>query len=137
MKKNGSLLLMLVVLFIPALGQEIVVPLFRSKEPLNLQAGGSIKSIKKNTNDSTFVTGNFQYEQPPGNWITITSQNRVRGNYRLKNCFFPPLKLKFSKKDVQSTVFEGNKALKLVLPCQTASDKNTLIMKEYLCYQFY
>jgi hypothetical protein len=44
--------------------------------------------------------------------------------------------LKFKKKEIESTLFAGNKALKLVLPCQLASDKNTLIRKEYLCYRF-
>jgi hypothetical protein len=135
MKKDYCLILVLMILVVHVQGQD--VPLFKSKEPVNLQASGSIKSIKKKTNDSTFVTGKFQYEKAPGEWVTVVSQNRVRGNYRLKNCFFPPLKLKFAKKDVQSTLFEGNKALKLVVPCLTSSDKNMLIRKEYLCYQFY
>lgn len=135
MKSNYMLTAVLCFLFSYALAQD--VPLFKSKEPVKLLATGSIKSIKKKSNDSTFVTGKFQFEQSEGNWVTVPVQSRVRGNFRLKNCYFPPLKLKFSKKDVASTLFEGNKALKLVLPCRTSSDKNTLIRKEYLCYQFY
>jgi hypothetical protein len=136
MKKNYGLSFVLAVLFIPAFGQ-VSVPLFQSKEILNLRASGSTKSIKKNTNDSTLVTGKFQYEKSPGNWITVATQARVRGNFRLKNCYFPPLKLKFNKKEVESTVFQGNKALKLVLPCKTSGNRNALIRREYLCYQFY
>lgn len=128
--------IILVGLFVPCLGQ-VDTPLFRSTEPLNLQASGSIKSIKKKTNDSTFVTGKFQYEQSPGNWVTLSTQARVRGNFRLRYCYFPPLKLKFKKSDIQSTIFEGNKSLKLVVPCRTSNDKNMLIRKEYLCYRFY
>jgi len=67
----------------------------------------------------------------------VPVQARVRGNFRLRNCYFPPLKLNFKKKEVSSTVFEGNKALKLVLPCLTYGGRNELILKEYLCYQFY
>lgn len=110
-------------------------PLFQSRETLNIRASGSIKSIKKKSNDSTFVTGKFQYRQDTS-WITVPVQTRVRGNFRLKNCYFPPLKVKFSKKDVASTIFEGNKSLKLVVPCLTTGDKNELIRREYLCYQF-
>jgi hypothetical protein len=135
MEKNFSLLVVMAVLFVSARAQD--TPLFLSKEPLNIQASGSIKSIKKNTNDSTFVLGKFQYEESPGKWVTVVSQNRVRGNFRLAKCVFPPLKLKFAKKHVASTLFAGNKSLKLVLPCQLSSDKNSLILKEYLCYQFY
>lgn len=135
MKKRYGLIMTLVIVFTCSFGQD--VPLFQSKEAINVRITGSIKSIKKKSNDSTLVTGKFQYEQGHDQWIVVPVQARVRGNYRLANCFFPPLKLKFSKKDVESTLFAGNKALKLVFPCHTSSDKNTLVRNEYLCYQFY
>ena len=112
------------------------VVLFRSTEPISLRATGSIKSIKKNSNDSTLVAGKFEYKQGD-DWITVPVSSRVRGNFRLKNCYFPPLKVKFKKQQVASTVFEGNKSLKLVLPCKNTSDKDRLIRREYLCYRFY
>src|SRR5687768_4737817 len=80
------------------------VPLFKSHEPLNLRATGSIKSIKKSSNDSTFVAGKFEFEENAV-WSTVKVESRVRGNYRLRNCYFPPLKVQFKKKDVQGTVF--------------------------------
>ncbi len=125
----------LLFIFTNSFSQDI--PLFESREPVNLRATGSIKSIKKQSNDSTFVTGKFEYEQARDQWVTLAVHARVRGNFRLRYCYFPPLKLKFGKKDVASTLFAGNKTLKLVLPCRTSSDKNELIRKEYLCYQFY
>jgi len=135
MKNNYALLILFVFTSMTSNGQD--VPLFQSKEIINLRITGSIKNIKKKSNDSTFVTGKFQYMQDSAQWITVATQARVRGNYRLKNCLFPPLKLKFNKKDVASTLFEGNKALKLVVPCVNTADKNNLIRREYLCYQFY
>jgi hypothetical protein len=125
----------LVILCTCSFGQD--VPLFQSKEAINVRITGSIKSIKKKSNDSTLVAGKFLYEQGADQWIAVPVQARVRGNYRLENCFFPPLKLKFNKKDVEPTLFAGNKALKLVFPCHTSADKNTLVRNEYLCYQFY
>jgi hypothetical protein len=135
MKKCYGVLMLLVFLLTNSFAQE--VPLFQTKETVNLRISGSIKSIKKKSNDSTFVTGKFQYESEANKWIDVPVQARVRGNYRLKNCYFPPLKLKFHKKDVAPTLFKGNKSLKLVLPCRTSGDGNGLIRKEYLCYQFY
>jgi hypothetical protein len=135
MKRNYVVLVILSFLYTCVFAQD--VPLFKSKEPINIKATGSIKSIKKQSNDSTFVTGKFQYQQDSNRWITVNVQARTRGNFRLRHCYFPPLKLKFNKKNVTSTLFAGNKALKLVLPCRTSSDKNNLILKEYLCYQFY
>ncbi len=134
MQRNFSPLIFF-FLFSSSFAQDI--PLFQTKEPINLRVTGSIKSIKKKSNDSAFVAGKFAYEQATDRWISVPVKARVRGNFRLKNCYFPPLKLKLGKKDVASTLFAGNKALKLVLPCRTSSDKNNLIRKEYLCYQFY
>jgi hypothetical protein len=114
-----------------------LTPLFQSREPLHIRANGSIKFIKKNTNDSTFNAAKFSYESETGQWIEIPVYARVRGNFRLNNCYFPPLKIKLKKQDVKSTVFEGNSALKLVIPCLTKENKNALILREYLCYQFY
>ncbi len=132
--KTKYTLIVLILLFNRSLAQD--VPLFQSKEPVNLRITGSVKSIKKNSNDSTFVAGKFLY-QSDKEWVTMPAEARVRGNFRLNNCYFPPLKLKFNKNDVESTVFSGNKTLKLVVPCETAKDKNSLIRREYLCYQIY
>jgi hypothetical protein len=132
--KTKCALILLILLFNRSVAQD--VPLFQSQEPVNLRITGSVKSIKKNSNDSTFVTGKFLY-QKDDEWVTVPAEVRVRGNFRLKNCYFPPLKLKFNKKDVASTVFNGNKTLKLVVPCETNNDKNSLIRREYLCYKIY
>jgi len=135
MKINPWLALFFLFFSSAVMGQE-VVPLFKSTKPLNIRATGSVKSIKKNSNDSTLVTSTFQYQNESDNWITVPVSAKVRGNFRLKYCYFPPLKLKLNKKSVDSTLFKGNKALKLVVPCRTSSDANTLIRKEYLCYKF-
>ena len=132
--KTKYTLIVLILLFNRSLAQD--VPLFQSQEPVNLRITGSVKSIKKNSNDSTFVAGKFLYQKDK-EWVTVPAEARVRGNFRLNNCYFPPLKLKFNKKDVASTIFSGNKTLKLVVPCETSKDKNSLIRKEYLCYQIY
>jgi hypothetical protein len=134
MKKKHGLIFILLILFSGSNAQDVA--LFQSNEPIILRATGSIKSIKKKSNDSTLVAGKFEYKQD-SLWITIPIQARVRGNFRLKTCYFPPLKLKFKKKDVKGSLFEGNKALKLVVPCKTSSDNNELIRREYLCYRFY
>jgi len=120
-----------------AFGQSNSPSLFSSTNALHIQATGSLKSIKKNTNDSTFVSGVMRYETSPGRWDSIKVQARVRGNFRRRTCYFPPLRIKINKKDSKNTLFEGNKSLKLVLPCKTLSDKDQLILKEYICYLFY
>ncbi len=111
--------------------------LFSSTDPLHLQVTGSIKSIKKNTNDSTFVSNIVRYEAAPGRWDSIRVKARTRGNFRLRTCYFPPLRIKIKEKDAEHTLFAGNKSLKLVVPCYRAGNMNQLILKEYIVYLLY
>src|SRR5689334_23917570 len=111
MRLKIRLVFILAIISSPAFSQDVV--LFKSTEPISLRATGSTKSIKKNSNDSTWVAGKFEYKQGE-TWITVPVSARVRGNFRLKNCYFPPLKLKFKKQQAASTPFAGNKTLKLV-----------------------
>jgi hypothetical protein len=62
---------------------------------------------------------------------------RTRGEFRRKKCIFPPVKVKFSKKDIENTVFDKNRKLKLVVPCRHEEAKNDNVVKEYLAYKLF
>ncbi|MGB5263648.1 MAG: hypothetical protein WBN28_08605 [Lutimonas sp.] len=111
--------------------------LFRSQEILPLKLSYSHKNIKEKTKDSTFIQTELSYSEEPGVWNTIPAELRTRGNYRLKNCYFPPVKMKMSKSDAKETLFKGSRSLKLVMPCQLEKNKNDYIIKEYLAYKVY
>jgi hypothetical protein len=96
-----------------------------------------MKEIMKSTIDSVYFPTILNFRKDDGTWDSIPVSIRVRGNFRRNNCFFPPLRMKIKKKDAKNTIFEGNKVLKLVLPCQTGESYNNLIAKEYACYKMY
>ncbi|HWA34111.1 MAG TPA: hypothetical protein VG737_08285 [Cyclobacteriaceae bacterium] len=114
-----------------------VTDLFTEEKPLNLKLNFGIKEIKKKTNDSVYLPGMLYVQQPDASWDSLKVDLRARGIFRRKNCFFPPVRIKMGKSDTKNSVFAGNKSLKLVLPCETGGDKNTLIVKEYIAYQLY
>ena len=68
---------------------------------------------------------------------TITARIRVRGNFRKKICYFKPMRLEIRKKQAQNTIFENNRKLKLVVPCQNEKDKDELVYKEFMAYKFF
>ena len=111
--------------------------LFSSQQPLSIRLDVSLNKIRKDTDDSTYLPIVVHYKTPEGQWDSIPSSVRTRGHFRKKHCFFPPLRIKFKKKDTDGTVFEGTKSLKLVMPCQSVQTSNDLILKEFLCYQLY
>lgn len=110
--------------------------LFSSQEPLNIRLEVSFKELKKETNDSTYMDGTLHY-QVEGSWDSIEVELKKRGHFRLDNCFFTPIRIKVKKKKSKGTLFEGNKPLKLVLPCERTDESDELVLREFLCYKIY
>lgn len=111
--------------------------LFQRETPLEVKIAFSMKEIRRSTSDSVYFPTILNFRKEDGTWDSIAVSIRARGNFRRNKCFFPPLRMKIKKKDAKNTIFEGNKVLKIVLPCQTGPAYNTLIIKEYACYQMY
>ena len=118
---------------IPAFSQG----LFESDEPLAIELKFSIKQLKSETDDSTFMDSQLFLVAADGQKDTLDIEIRTRGNFRLENCFYPPMRLKMKKKEADNTVFKGNRSLKLVLPCSKAKTADNFLGKEYLAYQLY
>ena len=111
--------------------------LFKSQEILPLKLNYSNKDLKKKTNDSTYLKTSLSYKTENDTWNVIDIEIRKRGNFRLKNCYYAPVKIKIKKSKSKGTLFEGNKKLKLVLPCLTNKSKNDYIVKEYMAYKLF
>jgi len=111
--------------------------LFQNQVAIPIQLKFSIKNIKKNTNDSTYIESTVFYKNETKLWDSIKTDLRARGNYRRKNCYYVPLKLKLKKTLTKGTLFEGNNKLKIVLPCLIERYNNDYVVKEYMAYKLY
>lgn len=114
-----------------------VTTLFREQKVLDTKLKVSIKDIKKKTNDSTYLPSAFYIKNESGQWDSVKVGVRARGIFRRKNCYFAPIRMKASKSDVKGTLLEGNRSLKLVMPCMNSDNKNTLVLKEFICYKMF
>jgi len=103
---------------------------------LTLRLEIPIKTLRKETNDSTFTSSTLYFKKQ-NNWDSLPVELRTRGEFRRKKCIFPPVKIKFSKKDIENTLFDSNRKLKLVVPCRHEEAKNDNVVKEYLAYKLY
>ena len=117
--------------------QMATTPLFSEETPLPIKMRYSNKQMRKETNDSTYLESLLEYKDIDGSWKSLDVKLRARGNFRRENCFFPPVKIKIKKKKAKGTLFEGNKELKLVLPCLLNKHRNDYVLKELLAYKFY
>ena len=113
-----------------------VSKLFSSDSVVHIKMNYANKVVRKSTNDSTYLDMDLDY-QVGSDWQSIPVKIRSRGNNRLKNCYFAPIKMKIKKEDYKGTLFKGNKKLKLVLPCLTERDRNDYLLKEFLAYKLY
>ena len=110
--------------------------LFSHQFPLEIKLNYSNNFLNRSTNDSTFVKTKIFFYNNLG-WKEINVSLRARGNFRRKNCFFTPVKMKIKKSQSTGTIFQGNKSLKLVLPCKNLNDKNDKLIKEFIAYKIY
>lgn len=132
--RAGLLLLIAQVAFAQSAN---ITPLFQDQQPLTLKLTTSIKDIKKKTNDSTYLPAHLYVQNASGAWDSIAIEIRARGIFRRKNCYFAPIRIKVKKENAKGTILEGNKSLKLVMPCENSGDKNQLVIKEYSAYKMY
>jgi len=110
--------------------------LFSNQNPLKIQLNYSNKQFNLKTNDSTFIqTQLFYYDEDKMKVIKVSL--RARGNFRRRNCFFTPIKMKIKKSASAETIFSGNTSLKIVLPCKNEKDNNDNIIKEFIAYKIY
>jgi hypothetical protein len=124
-------------IFLQVAAQENQDKLFKDIKPLDIALKVSIKEVKDNTGDTLWESDVLHYRNAQGTFDSVKMELRTRGKFRLETCYFPPLGLKFKKEDIKGTLLEGNKKLKLVVPCKTASTANDLVVREFLCYKLY
>ena len=111
--------------------------LFQNETPISMKWSYSDKDMRKQTNDSTFLDCVLSYQQEDGTWDSLEVQVRARGNWRKENCFLTPVKVRIKKEQREGTLFEGNKELKMVLPCRNNDQGQDYVLKEYMAYKIY
>ena len=121
--------------------QQTAAPLFESHEVLHLTLEAPLDEIfKERGQESSDHDGALTYQDADLEAVALEVGIRTRGKTRLdrKVCRFPPLRVNFKKKQVESTLFAGQDKLKLVTHCQTGrSQYEQFLLLEYLIYRSY
>jgi len=110
--------------------------LFASSDPIKIRLQFSRKQLLTTTNDSIYMPGKMWYFNN-GQWEALECEIRARGNYRKKNCFYIPLKIKIGSTPQSNGLFDQANKFKLVLPCKIEKLNNDAVIKEYLAYKIF
>lgn len=111
--------------------------LFDSDEILSLTLKGNIRQLLNDRGEQpAYHPITLSYKNKDNSEVNIPVQMKTRGHFRKlrENCKHPPLQISFPA-DVNrlSTLFSGQKKLKLVMPC--AGDD--YVIREWLVYKIY
>jgi hypothetical protein len=71
----------------------------------------------------------------PGGPIAVPLRVRTRGSYRLLNCDFPPIRLRFSDSAAAHTPFDGLRRPKLATHCRDTDEYEQYVLEEYAIYR--
>ncbi|HIG40668.1 MAG: hypothetical protein ABGY96_08420 [bacterium] len=130
---GGRFVILLALILAPATVQANDEPLFNGSEMLQITISGNFSEL---TADDGVERDWHPFELQVNDNI-LDVKLRLRGNFRRKECTFPPITVNFNKKQVQGTVFEGQDKLKLVTHCRKWHSFSVNNYEEYVAYRLF
>jgi hypothetical protein len=110
-------------------------PLFAEDSTINVTLTAPLSTIIRERPTEGYIPGTFEYEDAEGKTQTLDVGLRTRGNFRLRTCDFPPLRVNFKKSAVHGTLFDGQNKLKMVAHCDNQARYEQYVLREYMAYR--
>ncbi|HVM21870.1 MAG TPA: hypothetical protein VM308_01020 [Sphingomicrobium sp.] len=134
MTRKSAAALAAVALAAPAAAQD-AAPLFSSDEPIRLVIQAPLPDLMRNRDNRVPVQG--MLTDPHGQQLPV--QLALRGITRRKadTCDFPPLRVDFTTPPPATSLFAGQRRLKLVTHCRNASGFQQHVLLEYAAYRMF
>ena len=111
--------------------------LFESAENLDIVIEFPVRTLLKRARKKPVLQGQFRYVDVDGNDVAIDIDITTRGRSRLEHCSFPPLSVFLNPDQVASTLFAGQKKLKIVTHCNNGSTYLRYLHQEFGIYKTY
>lgn len=94
--------------------------------------------LEANRTTDEYQPGHIQFSVKKEQVLDMDMKIKCRGKFRRMKCDFPPLKLKFKKKDLAKQGLSDVNELKLVTHCLNDRTKSReLVIREYLVYKLF
>lgn len=109
----------------------------RTNQLLQVTMEMDLQTLIDNKKTNEFLPAKFSFLNHKGQMADWDIEVRVRGRFRRRTCEFPPLKLKFPKKEMKAEGFGKHNDFKLVTHCMEDKQGEETLLREYLAYQLY
>jgi hypothetical protein len=115
-----------------------IFDLISEKEMAEIRLTTDIDALMKKRRKNEYEPAVFTWRKSRKKTWSIPVKIKWRGKFRRMKCDFPPLKLKFKKKDLAAGGLNEYNELKLVTHCLNEKQRSReLILREYLVYRLY
>ncbi len=110
-------------------------PLFAAAETIHIVIQAPLSGLIRNRSIQTAVSG--MLTDPIGLRLPINVTLRGHVNRTSETCEFPPLRIDFTTPPPATSVFAGQKKLKLVTHCRNNASNQQYILLDYTAYRMY
>ncbi|MBT8038726.1 MAG: hypothetical protein HKO99_11365 [Xanthomonadales bacterium] len=132
---QGMIVILLAVAATAAAAAGPVDPLFQDQSTLKVEITAPLSTLVRDRPEDQDLPGTFSYTEADGTPVELDVQVRARGNFRHRNCDFPPVTLNFRRSQVAGTLFDQQNKLKVVGHCKITSQYEQSVVREYLAYR--
>jgi hypothetical protein len=130
-------LLMLLQLTGENCGAGVERPLFECDGVVAFELELPMKTMYRKAELRPDLDGILRYIDDTGETLVFDVTITTRGHSRLEICRYPPLSVIFKRKQVEGTIFAGQKKLKIVTPCRPGDRYVDYLLQEYGIYRAY
>jgi hypothetical protein len=110
-------------------------PLFAASDPIHLIIQAPLSDLFRKRESKDTVPGTLT--DPVGQVLPITLNLRGITRRLADTCDFPPLRVRFTAPPPATSVFAGQKSLKLVTHCRNTQSFQQYLLLEYSAYRMY
>ncbi|MFQ5446307.1 MAG: hypothetical protein ACE5FF_05185 [Saprospiraceae bacterium] len=114
-----------------------IFEILQREDYVELTLETDFKTLIRHKRAKKYQPAKLSYFDNDGLPQTWDIEVRTRGNMRLQVCSLPPLKLRFSKKELAAKGMRKHHTLKMVISCRGAKGFEQYVLREYLAYQLY
>ena len=123
------------VFVVAAPSAAVQAPLFGASDPIHLVISAPFSSLTRSRQGSGSVPATLV--DPSGQTLPVSLALRGITRRMSETCDFPPLRVDFTAPPPATSVFAGQKRLKLVTHCRNASGFQQYVLLEYSAYRMF
>ena len=120
---------------VPAHAQVPAKPLFAADDPIHIVIQAPLSTLSHNRENNGVIAGTLT--DPSGQNLPITLALRGITRRTSEICDFPPLRVDFAAPPPATSLFAGQRKLKLVTHCRNSPSFQQYVLLEYAAYRMF